>query len=163
VRVTEADFLASFGRRNDEILAAWLGAGAEAQRIRRIGDAKEVCYREMILADGLVPLPGAAEWVRALHDAGWRQAIASSAPLRALDLSPHSTMVRRVPPRRRPCPCRPGAPTIPAVRRGAHPRASAGNASSRLPGSGSKKRERTVTMAVFDDTCGNLIQIASEK
>ena len=26
------------------------------------------------------PLPGAAEWVRRLHDSGWRQAIASSAP-----------------------------------------------------------------------------------
>jgi beta-phosphoglucomutase len=80
VQVTESDFLASFGQRNDEILARWLGAGAEPSRIRSIGDAKEVSYREMIAANGLVPLPGAAEWVRALHEAGWRQAIASSAP-----------------------------------------------------------------------------------
>jgi beta-phosphoglucomutase len=80
VRVTEADFRASFGQRNDEILRAWLGSGAVPARIRRIGDAKEECYRAMIEADGIAPLPGAAEWVRALHDAGWRQAIASSAP-----------------------------------------------------------------------------------
>jgi HAD superfamily hydrolase (TIGR01509 family) len=80
VRVTEADFVASFGQRNNEILTRWLGPRAEPQLIQSIGDAKEASYREMIEADGLAPLPGAAEWVRALHEAGWRQAIASSAP-----------------------------------------------------------------------------------
>jgi len=80
VRVTEADFHATFGQRNDEILRGWLGPGADPERIRRIGDAKEECYRAMIEADGIAPLPGAAEWVRTLHAAGWRQAIASSAP-----------------------------------------------------------------------------------
>jgi beta-phosphoglucomutase len=80
VIVTEADFRASFGQRNDEILGAWLGPGADPERIRRIGDTKEECYRAMIERDGVAPLPGAAEWVRTLHGAGWRQAIASSAP-----------------------------------------------------------------------------------
>ncbi len=80
VHITKADFLASFGQRNDAILGAWLGAGAEPARIRRIGDAKEASYREIIAAEGIAPLPGAAEWVRRLHQAGWLQAIASSAP-----------------------------------------------------------------------------------
>jgi HAD superfamily hydrolase (TIGR01509 family) len=80
VHITKADFLASFGQRNHEILTRWLGGRAQADRIRRIGDAKEVSYRSLIEASGLVPLPGAEAWVRRLHAAGWRQAIASSAP-----------------------------------------------------------------------------------
>jgi len=79
VHITKDDFLATFGQRNPEILTRWLG-GYDAARIARIGDAKEASYRSMLEAEGLDPLPGAAEWVRALHAAGWRQAIASSAP-----------------------------------------------------------------------------------
>jgi len=78
--VSEAQFLASFGQRNDAILGEWLGTDADPQRIRRIGDDKEHRYREMVRTEGIAPLPGAAEWVAALHEAGWRQAIASSAP-----------------------------------------------------------------------------------
>ena len=37
-------------------------------------------YRTLIEAEGLEPLPGAASWVRRLNAAGWRQAVASSAP-----------------------------------------------------------------------------------
>jgi len=80
IHITKADFLASFGQRNDAILATWLGGGATAARSARIADAKERSYRAILEAEGLTPLPGAADWVRALHAAGWRQAIASSAP-----------------------------------------------------------------------------------
>lgn len=80
LHITRADFLASFGQRNDAILTAWLGPDAEPARIRRVGDAKEASYRAMIGAEGIAALPGAAEWVRRLHDGGWLQAIASSAP-----------------------------------------------------------------------------------
>lgn len=80
VEVTESQFEASFGQRNDAILSEWLGPRAGADLIRRIGDAKEVLYRRLVQAEGIEPLPGAAAWVRALHDGGWRQAIASSAP-----------------------------------------------------------------------------------
>jgi beta-phosphoglucomutase len=93
VPVTEAQFLATFGQRNDAILCGWLGAGASAERIARIGDAKEAAYRRLVAEGGLAPLPGAAGWLRRLGEAGWRQAIASSAPrlnvevvLRALEL-----------------------------------------------------------------------------
>ncbi len=96
VAVTEAQFLATFGRRNDAILAGWLGKGATPERIRRIGDAKEAAYRRLVAEQGLSPLPGVAEWVRRLAAAGWRQAVASSAPrlnvevvLRVIGLEPH--------------------------------------------------------------------------
>ncbi len=80
VQVTHADFLATFGRRNAEILRVWIGPDVEPERAARIGDAKEVAYRALLRAGGVEPLPGAAEWVTALREQGWRQAVASSAP-----------------------------------------------------------------------------------
>jgi HAD superfamily hydrolase (TIGR01509 family) len=92
--ITEAEFLRTFGQRNDAILGAWFGPNADPDRIRRVGDAKESRYRALVEADGIAALPGAAEWVGALHAGGWLQAIASSAPRlnveavrRALDFS----------------------------------------------------------------------------
>jgi beta-phosphoglucomutase len=94
VLVTEAQFAASFGQRNDRILGAWLGPDAAAERVHRLGEAKERHFRDLVEREGLVPLPGAAEWIRRLARDGWRQAIASSAPrlnvevmCRALDLA----------------------------------------------------------------------------
>ena len=86
VAITEADFRATFGQRNDEILSVWLGPDASMERIRRVGEAKEVAYRSFVREAGITPLPGAAEWVRALHEQGWRQAIASSAPRRNIEV-----------------------------------------------------------------------------
>jgi beta-phosphoglucomutase len=80
VAVSEAQFLATFGQRNDTILRGWLGAEAEPERVRRIGEAKEAAYRRLVVERGLAPLPGAADWLRRLDEAGWRQAVASSAP-----------------------------------------------------------------------------------
>ena len=87
-------FLASFGQRNDRILGTWLGADADPERVRRIGDWKEAEYRRLAETRGLQPLPGAREWLIALRAAGWKQSTASSAPfknietmLRVLDLS----------------------------------------------------------------------------
>lgn len=80
VDLTRPTFLASFGQRNDAILKGWLGADVDPERMRRIGDTKEAIYRELVRTRGIEPLPGAAEWVVRLHQAGWRQAIASSAP-----------------------------------------------------------------------------------
>jgi beta-phosphoglucomutase len=80
VVITRAQFLASFGQRNDTILTAWLGPHAEPARCAQLGEAKEAAYRQLMRQGGLVPLPGAAEWVARLRRAGWQQAIASSAP-----------------------------------------------------------------------------------
>jgi len=80
LEITEAQFLASFGQRNDTILAEWLGPAAHPEQVLRVGDSKEAFYRELVKNEGIGPLPGAAEWVQSLHEEGWRQAIASSAP-----------------------------------------------------------------------------------
>jgi len=78
--VTHDQFLASFGQRNDAILGEWLGEDPDPELIRRIGEAKEARFRDLVKMEGITPLPGAAEWIRGLHREGWRQAIASSAP-----------------------------------------------------------------------------------
>lgn len=78
--ISRQEFLDSFGQRNDRILTTWLGEDVSPEAIARIGDAKEARYRQLAQDEGLEPLPGAAAWVERLHAAGWRQAIASSAP-----------------------------------------------------------------------------------
>ena len=80
VSLTYQQFLDTFGQKNDRILPGWLGSGADPDRIRRVGDAKEAEYRRLASVHGLNPLPGASSWVRRLHAQGWQQAIASSAP-----------------------------------------------------------------------------------
>ena len=93
--ITYEQFVASFGQKNDRVLAGWLGTDASPEWIRRVGDAKEQEYRRLALLHGLTPLPGAAEWIHRLHERGWKQAIASSAPranvhvmLQALGVAP---------------------------------------------------------------------------
>jgi beta-phosphoglucomutase len=80
IELTYQQFLDSFGQKNDRILTGWLGPDTGADRIQRIGDAKEALYRQFARAEGIIPLPGAREWVARLRADGWRQAIASSAP-----------------------------------------------------------------------------------
>jgi len=79
-RVTHAEFLATFGQRNDSILRQWLGERATPELIQRIGNAKEALYRQHVREHGIAALSGALEWVKVLHRQGWKQAIASAAP-----------------------------------------------------------------------------------
>src|SRR6266481_8518105 len=80
IAITHDQFLASFGQRNDSILPQWLGAAAAPERIARVGNAKEELYRDLVRTNGMPPLPGVSNWVHRLHERGWLQAIASSAP-----------------------------------------------------------------------------------
>lgn len=80
IELTREQFLASFGQKNDRILPNWLGPEADVDRVRRVGDLKENEYRRLAQTRGLSTLPGAREWLVALRKAGWKQAIASSAP-----------------------------------------------------------------------------------
>jgi beta-phosphoglucomutase len=79
-------FAQSFGQKNDQILRHWLGPDASPQKIKQVGDDKETEYRRLARAHGLTPLPGARDWVERLRAAGWRQAIASSAPRKNIDV-----------------------------------------------------------------------------
>ncbi|MEO7275102.1 MAG: HAD family phosphatase [Vicinamibacterales bacterium] len=78
--LTRAQFSAAFGQRNESFLREWLGAELSAEAIARFGDDKEAVYRRRVAADGLSALPGAVARATRLHAAGWRQAVASSAP-----------------------------------------------------------------------------------
>ena len=73
-------FTGFFGQRNDAILRRVVGPDVTAADIARIGDAKEAAYRRMVRERGVEPLPGVRHWLERLRDAGWRQAVASSAP-----------------------------------------------------------------------------------
>ena len=83
--VTPGDFTNSFGKRNDEILHELFGHGIEAEWIERVSEAKEQAYRRRLRAQGLELLPGALAWLERLRGAGWRQALASSAPRPNID------------------------------------------------------------------------------
>ena len=72
-------FLATFGMNNAGILALLLDRNPEPELVAEISDRKESAFREA--ARGHVqPLPGVVGWLRRLDVAGYRQAIASSAP-----------------------------------------------------------------------------------
>lgn len=78
--LTHEQFASWFGQRNDAILRRYLGDAVPADAIERIGRAKESAYRRMVRERGIEPLPGVRQWLQRLSEAGWRQAVASSAP-----------------------------------------------------------------------------------
>ncbi len=78
--VAAEDFANAFGRRNDEILRGLYGADLAPEWISRISETKEQSYRRLLRERGLAPLPGAMAWLARLREAGYRQALASSAP-----------------------------------------------------------------------------------
>lgn len=84
--ITYEQFLDGFGQKNDRILRKWFGADLPMHRIEQLGGDKEAAYRRITEAEGLSPLPGATAWLAALHEAGWKQAIASSAPRANVDV-----------------------------------------------------------------------------
>jgi len=69
-----------FGKRNDTILREVFGERMSATEIEELSETKEAHYRKTLLERGLELLPGASDWLARLHSAGWRQALATSAP-----------------------------------------------------------------------------------
>ena len=78
--VQPGDFANTFGKRNDEILRELFGPGIALDWIERVSEAKEQAYRLLLREQGLEAAPGALDWLDRLHAAGWKQALASSAP-----------------------------------------------------------------------------------
>jgi beta-phosphoglucomutase len=78
--LTRENFAAYFGRRNDDIIRAYLGSDVATAKLDRISLAKEERYRSLIRRRGVRTLPGVRQWVARLAAAGWRQTVASSAP-----------------------------------------------------------------------------------
>jgi beta-phosphoglucomutase len=86
ITITHDQFLKTFGQRNDSILPQWLHAGATPESIVRIGDSKEELYRNLVHQGRIQPLPGVMDWVHRLREQGWRQAVASSAPRKNIEV-----------------------------------------------------------------------------
>ena len=84
-RLTYEQYVADFGKRNDEILRGRLGADLPDDFIARVSYAKEEVYRDLIRTKGLELLPGAAYWLERLKAEGWLQALATSAPRGNID------------------------------------------------------------------------------
>lgn len=95
VPISWEQFKATFGQRNDSFVPLWLGSAATPERVARVADAKEACYRRLVRELGLKPAPGAAEWVQRLEREGWRQAIASSAPRENVEVMLEALGLRR--------------------------------------------------------------------
>ncbi|HWG43705.1 MAG TPA: HAD family phosphatase [Gemmataceae bacterium] len=92
---TRADFAATFGRRNPEIIHTLFGERFNSEQSAALGDRKEEAYRAAAAAAGIVLLPGARALLDDLHHAGFVQAIGSSAPRANLELILRLTGVAR--------------------------------------------------------------------
>jgi beta-phosphoglucomutase len=82
---TRADFAATFGRRNPEIIHQLFGSQYTDQEVADLGSRKEEFYRAAA-RQGVDLLPGVRALLEGLHAAGFKQAIGSSAPKGNLDL-----------------------------------------------------------------------------
>lgn len=80
--LTEEQFKRSFGMRNEQCIPQVFGWAAEDDRaaIRELGDRKESLYRDLLKAEGLDSLPGAAAFLAALAAAGIPASLGSSTP-----------------------------------------------------------------------------------
>lgn len=84
VKFTDEDFWATFGKRNNDILAiTW--SPLTPKQAQELGNRKETYFRDLIRQTA-APLPGSMELMRSLHEAGYLQALASSAPIENIQL-----------------------------------------------------------------------------
>lgn len=83
-----------FGMNNVDTLTALLGRVPRRQEVTEIADCKERIFRQH--AGQMVrPMPGAIRLLAELEQAGWSQAVASSAPKENIDLIVDAFGIRR--------------------------------------------------------------------
>jgi beta-phosphoglucomutase len=92
---TRADFAATFGWRNPEIIRKLFDPDADDARCRELAERKEDLYRASVREEGTRLLPGAARLLAAFAAEGRPQAVGSSAPPGNLDLLLGLTDTRR--------------------------------------------------------------------
>ncbi len=71
-------FLKGFGMRNEQIIPDLLDWTWEPAEVSRLSLEKEAIFRELVVADGVVPLPGVEGWLDALAEAEVPAVVASS-------------------------------------------------------------------------------------
>lgn len=79
VSFTDADFLATFGKRNNDIIPHYWDVRS-SEHLQELAERKEVYFREFVRKTATF-LPGAEELMRDLHKAGFAQALATSTPI----------------------------------------------------------------------------------
>ncbi len=84
IQLSDTDFWATFGKRNDDIIPVIWGP-QPLERVQALANRKEAYFRELI-SKTAAPLPGSIELLRGLHEAGFLQALASSAPIENIQL-----------------------------------------------------------------------------
>jgi beta-phosphoglucomutase family hydrolase len=85
VAFTAEQFRRTFGQRTTEIIRGILGPDVPAEEVCALGERKEAYCRELLRRQVHV-LPGVRELLAALAQAGFRQALASSAPRQNVEL-----------------------------------------------------------------------------
>src|SRR5262245_3685118 len=83
--LTYDEYVADFGKRNDEILRGRLGVDLPDEFVARVSLAKEEEYRHLLRTRGLELLPGAEYWLGRLKSEGWLQALGTCAPRGNID------------------------------------------------------------------------------
>lgn len=83
--LTEVQFRATFGQRNQEIIRLLFGQETDESRLQVLADEKEELFRAAVI-DEARPLPGVVPALTALRSAGYQQAIGSSAPRKNIDM-----------------------------------------------------------------------------
>jgi beta-phosphoglucomutase len=83
---TRADFNATFGLRNPDILHKLFGTQLTDEKITELGERKEEIYRAAARQHGVTLLPGVRALLEGLQKDGLKQAIGSSAPRENINL-----------------------------------------------------------------------------
>jgi len=84
ITLTDADFWATFGKRNDDIIPLFWKDLSKDQ-LQALANQKELYFRKYV-REAATPLPGSMELMRGLHEAGCPQALASSTPIENIEL-----------------------------------------------------------------------------
>lgn len=84
----ERDFQSIFGLHNTDIMGK-LWNFTDPEQVSRMAERKEGHFRRSTRT--LRPLPGVLDLMVAMHEAGWRQAIGSSAPMENITLLVEAT------------------------------------------------------------------------
>lgn len=83
---TRADFTATFGKRNPEIIDYLFDGKIQGPEADKLGHQKEEYYRAESTKTGIELLPGVLNLLKSLNELGAKQAIGSSAPRGNLEL-----------------------------------------------------------------------------
>ncbi len=77
-RIAPGSFIRGFGMKSARIIEEIHRWARDPAEIARLTDRKEALYREIVAQSEIAPLPGVAEWLQRLQEAGVPCAVASS-------------------------------------------------------------------------------------